>query len=71
MKMLRAIGVSRVSVDDLLQRQATFSELEARVYALERQATLCDALVGWPALAESFRRDAKRLRDRCAELEEI
>jgi hypothetical protein len=64
--MQRALYVSRQSVDALLRDGGTFHTLESRVYALEKQATLCDALVGWPALAASFRDDAKRLRDKCA-----
>lgn len=36
--------------------------LKARAEALELQAAQCDRLYPWPALAESLRNDAMRLR---------
>lgn len=38
------------------------STLKARAEALELQADQCDKLYPWPALAQSFRDDAMRLR---------
>ncbi len=48
---------------ECLRRMAqTPSNRKARAEALERAADICDALYPWPALAQSFRRDAWNLR---------
>lgn len=62
MRQQRALYISRQSVSDLLSGSPTRSKCLARAAALERQASLCDVLFPWPALAESFRADADAMR---------
>ncbi len=46
----------------LREMKQTPTTRKARAEALERAADICDALYPWPALAQSFRRDAWDLR---------
>ncbi len=46
----------------LREMKQTPTTRKARAEALERAADICDALYPWPALAQSFRRDAWNLR---------
>lgn len=62
MRQQLALRISRESIKEVMGRKASVRELERRVYALERIAHQCDVHVRWPALAESFRRDALVIR---------
>lgn len=62
MKQQRALFITKTSVNELLQSDPPRSICLSRAAALERQATLCDALFPWPALAESLRADAEAVR---------
>jgi len=57
----KTIFISTVSIKNLLTDPPSKVFL-LRAAALEKQATHCDVFFPWPALAESFRNDAEKLR---------
>ena len=67
MKQQRALFITKTSVNELLQSDPPRSICLARAYALERQASVCDALFPWPALAASLRADAEAVRRKAGE----
>lgn len=61
MKLNAGPYITREGVADALARPVP-RVLKARAEALENQATQCERFYPWPALSESLRADALRLR---------